>query len=86
MSYLKEANLRLKQRYPKLKPFTIEEFSGLFEVAKGEMILPASWDQNLSKISGECAGFKRHVPGQIISATVKTDSKAKPRAAAQVQD
>jgi len=85
MGYLKEANLRLKQRYPKLKPFAIEEFSGLRDVPKGEMILPANWDPNFDKISGKCAGFTRRVPGRIISATVRTDPKAKPRAAAQVQ-
>jgi hypothetical protein len=85
MSYLQEANRRLKQRYPKIKPFSIEEFSGLRQVPKGEMILPANWDPNFDRISGECAGFIRRIPGRIISATVRTDPKAKPRAAAQIQ-
>ena len=84
-SYLHAANQRLKQRHPKIKPLTIEEFTGLTHIRNSDMVLTAGWDPNLLQIFGDCAKFMRRVPGKVVHATVKTDPKAKPRAAAHAE-
>ncbi len=86
LTYLKAANARLKQRFPKRKPLTIGDFQRVTKLPiPAKMFLPQGADPHAVKISGACAIFRRTRPPKSVTATVKTDPKAKPRTAVNAQ-
>lgn len=75
---LAEANKRLKKRFPKEKPFRIEEFRGVSKLPpQGEGSYPDGWDPNDRKLEGTAATFQRFsgTPQRILTAIVTTDGK-----------
>lgn len=76
--WLAAANARMKKRFPKERPFCIEEFKEVRELPpQGEGAFPANWDPNDQKLEGTAATFMRYgkEPYRILTAIVTTGKK-----------